>query len=381
MKRRPKIESYIFIILVLIISIILLTSFKVNKNDDNYYVEPAAKLYEKINVGFNLGMSFSAYDKNSPYEVDSIEKVNKYELKWCNTITKKELFAALKNRGFNFIRISVDLYNHINEDDVIDELWLKRIDEIINWCLDLDLYVSIDITETYGLYLSNEPLNDFINSNMVYRFKKFWQVIAARYKEIDGHLLFEPFNEILNEKHIWNTNHRKEINNLNELYKIFIDVIRNSGGYNKNRNLLIPSYGGSSNNNLTYNMMLANDNHLIIDIHLYEPIRFCFNETNLGSTDFKYTFGSYEDIVGLQNNFIDLRLLSNRLNVPVLIGEFGVVNLRRSSEINKYLNYYMKYSRDNNIKVVYFDDSWDFKIIDRESLTFNEDIVNILLNK
>ena len=382
MKKVPRIINYIFIIILLIITLILFNTSTSSITNDDDMVETADVFYNNIQMGFNLGMSFSANIKDQVYEEDSIQKVTKYELMWCNTITTKELFVSLKNRGFNLIRISVDIFNHI-KDNIIDELWLKRIEEVINWCVDLDLYIVINIIETYGLELTNEESKIFLKSDGVNKFKIFWNDLAKRFKDIDGHLLFEPFNELINVNKDWSTNDINEINNLNSLYQIFVDIIRSNGGYNRYRNLILPTYGASPKKYLIDGLRLPFDtvpNHLIIDVHLYEPINFCFNETNLKSRDFKYTFGSKKDIDNLNNYFINLNLSRNIKKVPILIGEFGVVNLRNISQIKNYLECYMANLKKYNIKAVYFDDSWDFKIIDRNNFKFNEDILNILIN-
>lgn len=71
--------------------------------------------------------------------------------------------------------------------------------------------------------------------------------------------------------------------------------------------------------------------------------------------------------------------MKNIKKVPILIGEFGVVNSRDENQINNYLKCYINNCNKCNIKAVYFDDSWDFKIIDRKTYQFDEDILKILI--
>lgn len=122
-------------------------------------------------------------------------------------------------------------------------------------------------------------------------------------------------------------------------------------------------------------------NHLLVECHIYEPVRFTFNEINLGSTDFVYEWGSISDKINLNNTF---QLISNFMKItslPVIIGEFGVANRNRVSEMKEYYKYYKKQTKKYNIGIFVFDDSHDFVIINRKTYEFiNSDIVNILVS-
>ena len=161
---------------LIIIFFFIILIFSINsckEKEDLYDVESSTEAFNNIKLGYNLGMSFSACIKDQEYEMDTIEKVKTYELKWCNTITTKDIFLTLKNKGFNAVRIAVDITNHLNEDDIIDHYWLERIKEVISWCLDLKIYVILSLVETYGLKLNNQDKDIFINSREVQRFIHF----------------------------------------------------------------------------------------------------------------------------------------------------------------------------------------------------------------
>ena len=71
------------------------------------------------------------------YEYDTLEKVEFYEIFWGKTKTSKQLFISLKEKGFNAIRISFDVYNHINDQGKIDSLWLNRLKEVVDYIKNL----------------------------------------------------------------------------------------------------------------------------------------------------------------------------------------------------------------------------------------------------
>ena len=141
---------------------------------------------------------------NKFYEDNTQEKVNFYETFWCETKTTKKLFETLKNEGFNAIRISFDAYNHIDENGVIDDKWLSRLKEVVDWCIQLDMYCLVDVVETYGLYV------DDLTEDKVNLFIYLWEQVATVFQYYGGKLLFSPFNEIRNSKGNWDTNNEEE---------------------------------------------------------------------------------------------------------------------------------------------------------------------------
>ncbi len=372
---------------LIIIFFFIILIFSINsckENEDLYDVESSTEAFNNIKLGYNLGMSFSACIKDQEYEMDTIEKVKTYELKWCNTITTKDIFLTLKNKGFNALRIAIDITNHLNEDDIIDHYWLERIKEVVSWCLDLKIYVILSLVETYGLKLNNQDKDIFINSREIQRFIQFWGILADNFSSYNGYLLFEPFNELRNENGDWGTDDKKIYDNLLYLYQLFIKTIRDNKEYNKKRNLVLPTYAASSNKDIlkfTKKPIDYYQNHLIFDVHYYNPIRFTFNEINLGSTNFIDTWGTKEDITELYLDMNNIRInLAKRLNVPVIIGECGAV---RRTDINERIKYHKNlknFADSNNLKLFIFDDSWDFLYLNRETLEFvDEEIIDLLL--
>lgn len=313
---------------------------------------------------------------NKFYEDNTLDKVNFYETFWCEDKTTKELLVTLKKEGFNAIRISFDAYNHINELGIIDDLWLNRLKEIVDYCIELDIYCLVDIIETYGLYV------DDLNDEIIKLYISLLTQVANIFKEYNEKLLFSPFNEIRNKKGEWNTNNIEDLKNMNYLYQIFVDTIRSTGGNNKERNLILTTYAAGISEAIINNFKIPNDitkNHLLIECHNYQPVRFTFNEINLGNTDFLTEWGSYQDKKEMRHTFKTLNKFIKKTKLPLIIGEFGVVERIELNEKIEYLKYYLKNAKKYNIGLFIFDDSYDFAIINRKTNKFiNQEIIDVL---
>ena len=313
------------------------------------------------------------------YEYNTQEKVNFYETFWCETKTDKELIQTLKNEGFNAIRISFDVYNHLNIDGIIDNLWLNRLKEIVDYCMDLDVYCLVDIIETYGLYV------DSLNSDGLDKFVSLWIQVAGLFKDYDDKLLFSPFNEVRNTNGDWNPPNDLMLENMNYLYQVFVDTIRSTGGNNKWRNLILTTYAAGVDKTILECFKMPSDstfNHLLVECHIYHPVNFTFNEINLGSTDFLYEWGSKKDKRSLNNKFHLISEFMKKTKLPVIIGEFGVADRNRILEMKEYYEYYRKQTSKLKIGILVFDDSHDFVIIDRKTKKFiNDEIVDILTSR
>lgn len=311
------------------------------------------------------------------YEYDTSEKVDFYETFWCHTKTTKELIQTLRKRGFNAIRISFDVYNHLNNKGIIDSLWLNRLKEIVDYCMDENIYCLVDIVETYGLYV------DDISNEMLNLYKSLWNQVANIFKDYDDKLLFSPFNEIRNKNGDWNTSNKNLLKNMNMLYQIFVDTIRSTGSNNKYRNLILTTYAAAIDELILNEFKIPKDvtyNHLLVESHFYQPVNFTFNEINLGHTNFINEWGSIKDKIYLNKTFKLLNDFIKKTKLPFIIGEFGVADRVDIKERIEYLSYYKKKAKQYKIGLFIFDDAHDFAIIDRNTYQFiNDDLVDTLV--
>ena len=106
--------------------------FEIPEND-------AMAFMADMKCGWNLGNTFDAYNGYSLHSQGT-----SMESSWVGVKTTPELIAAIKEAGFNTIRIPVSWHNHVDENYVIDQEWIDRVREVAGWALDLGMYVIVN---------------------------------------------------------------------------------------------------------------------------------------------------------------------------------------------------------------------------------------------
>ena len=106
----------------------------------------AMRFVRDMKTGWNLGNTFDAHH-NGWYKGDELG----IETIWCGAMTTRELISALKEAGFNTIRIPVSWHHHVDENNMITEAWMNRVREVAGWALDEGMYVIVNV------HHDNEP--------------------------------------------------------------------------------------------------------------------------------------------------------------------------------------------------------------------------------
>ena len=307
------------------------------------------------------------------------ESIIEAETSWGNPVTTKDMIMAVRDRGFNLVRVQVSWLNHMDDNGNIDQLWLDRVAEVVDYCMDAGVYCLINTSG--GGWLTAER-DTFTAQSAVYQ--RLWEQIAARFANYGELLLFESCNEVLTSNDVWWYPPTEAYDVMNDLYQIFVDTVRASGGYNATRNLVLNPYAATYDYTMNSYFRLPEDtvdNHLIAQVHCYAPMNFCVNEINLGSTDFVNEWGSEEEkseldrLLGqVKTRFVD------ELGIPVIVGEFGTVDRLAESERTEYVNCYAQTAKKYGIKLVIFDDGGDFAVFDRNTLTWPyEEMIDVLI--
>ncbi|MDY3793202.1 MAG: cellulase family glycosylhydrolase, partial [Oscillospiraceae bacterium] len=114
----------------------------------------AAEVAKDMGIGLNLGNTMEAYNASGcekiTYEWIPVVGNNTptdYETCWGAEITTQEVIDGIKNAGFNTVRIPVFWGNMMKNDGKwdIDPDYMARVKEIVDYCVNDDLYVVINI--------------------------------------------------------------------------------------------------------------------------------------------------------------------------------------------------------------------------------------------
>ena len=312
----------------------------------------ATELVSFISTGWNLGNTLDATGGgNSLYS----------ETSWGNPKTTKAMIDAVKKQGFNTVRVPVSWGNHTTGNNfTIDSQWLARVKEVVDYCIDNDMYVILNIhhdTSTQYYYPSSK-----YKTQSVKFVKSIWTQVAKYFKDYDQHLVFETLNEprLVGTGDEWwfnvnypNDNVRDSISVINTLNQTAVDTIRAAGGKNTDRCIMVPGYGASIDGCTTSTFKLPNDstpNRLIVSVHAYTPYNFALNAN--GTAEFKDNLKSEVDYLysTIKSHFIDK-------GIPAIIGETSASNKNNASERLKWAQYYMGKSAEYGVPCMLWDNN------------------------
>ena len=93
------------------------------------------EMVAEMGTGWNLGNTMDGHSGFTPNET-----------LWQNDETTQALIDAVHDLGFNTVRIPVTWGTMINDEDYsINEKWISRVQDIVDYCIRQDMYVIINI--------------------------------------------------------------------------------------------------------------------------------------------------------------------------------------------------------------------------------------------
>jgi len=328
---------------------------------------PAEELAAKIRVGWNLGNTLDTTDLNW---LSRSAPVSQFETAWGNPLTAKETIDAVKNAGFNAIRIPVSWAKSADANYNIRADWMSRVKQVVDFAAANDMYIILNTHH-------DEDIFKFLNGDMEESkraFKRIWEQIAEAFKDYNEKLIFEGLNEprTKGSPNEWNGGTFEERNNLNILHQLFVDTVRASGGNNQKRILMVSTYAASSMAEAMNSLSIPNDpantkNKIIVSIHAYEPYNFALNENSPVNT---WSAGNPADTAPIIERIDRAYNLFVSRGIPVIMGEFGAMNKNNEEARAQWAQYYVNYAKGKGVKCFWWDDGGNFRLLNRAAKTF-----------
>lgn len=320
------------------------------KKDENL------RFAKQLGMGINLGNSLDATGLWD-YKPDAEEL--EYEISWNNPVITREQFMAIREAGFQTVRIPVSWADHMDEEGHVSEVWMNRVQEVVDMALGEDLYVILDTH--HEKWMSLIPDQEEVIEE---RLRTLWKQIAIRFESYDERLLFEGMNEPRqhNSEYEWNEGTEELREMVNNLNYAFVETVRESGGKNESRYLLITTYAGNSLEQ-TMEALEIPRGHIMVAIHAYLPYDFCQNKE--GTT--QWSEDNLQDTEELQRTFMQMNQLFIQEGIPVVVTEFGCVDKNNLESRQAWTQYYVKLAKDNDIVCVWWDDGIPFQLLDRDN--------------
>lgn len=315
-------------------------------------------LVKEMKIGWNLGNTLDATSSKIGVNV---------EMAWGNPKTTQEMIDTVIDQGFNVIRIPVSWGGQMGGAPTYNVLpaWMDRVQEVVDYAYNRGVYVIINIHHEDWHFPSEENKDAAAE-----QLRALWTTIATRFRDYDEHLIFEGMNEPrkIGTAVEWNAGDQEGRDVVNYLDQVFVDAVRATGGNNTIRNLMVPGYAASSNEEALRGIVLPEDDHLIVSVHAYTPYDFALNKNGRSTWN-----DDTRDIDRLMEVLDELFLSKG---VPVIIGEFGAMNKDNEAERVEWAKYYVSKARDYGVPCVWWDnnafdgDGENFGLFNRRELTF-----------
>lgn len=291
----------------------------------------SADIIGAMGIGINLGNTLDAY----PNEGD-----------WA-PIAKQQYFIDFKSAGFKHVRIPVTWDTHVANTApfAIDELYLNRVEQVVDWALAEGLYVILNAHHEIWLKENYD--------NPVYRarFDAIWQQISKRFQNKPARLLMEILNEPLG----------MSVTQVDDLNARILSIIRTQ---NPSRTVVFSGNGYTPSEALM-GAQIPEDDYLVGNFHSYDPWAFGGQCTR--------TWGSQADIDEMIARYQKVASWSKAHNIPVMINEFGValydyMNPENICDQNSRLAFFQNHVnliKEFNFAASVWDDAGSFGLYNR----------------
>ncbi len=325
----------------------LQTATKQNKTEENNNkAKPAKKVPRPANYS-------RAKNTNKPFAMRRCINLGNaleanYEGEWGYKISYNDL-AAIQHAGFDTIRLPIrwDAHTAHRAPYKIKPELMSRVIEIVKQAQSLGLGVIIDVHH-YETFMQNPKREER-------RFLAIWEQIAIAFQNAPENVYFELLNEPTNQI---------SMSELNSLYAKTVKLIRKT---NPKRKIII---GGNSWNSIEAMAKVRWPNYanLVATFHDYSPHEF----THQGAewTNPKYPlgrkYGTREDLADKKSIYAQARAFKTKTGLPVLVGEFGVIDKVPLSERVLWIKDRRQTIEKNGLAWCVWDFAGAFKTYDKD---------------
>lgn len=314
---------------------------------------------DAMEPGWNLGNTFDSFDTG----------VDKGEQSWGNPIVTKELIRTIKSQGFKSIRMPLTSVMRTGSAPsyTLDPTFLARYKEVVQWALDEGLYIMINLHHDSWSW-ANAIGSDTDNGTSMIKYKAIWTQLANYFKDSSNMVCFES----LNEPQFTTGDSANQIEILEAVNTEFYNIVRNSGGKNATRMLVLPTLNTNDSEDKCeslYNTIKGfNDKNIIATFHYYGYWPFSTNIAGTTTMD--------NTVVSELNTAFDRVYNHFTANgIGVICGEYGLLGFDKSlgavehGEVLKYFEYINYYAKTKGITTMLWDNG---QHLGRTSLTWSD---------
>lgn len=298
------------------------------------------EISKEMSPGWNVGNSLEAIGG---------------ETAWGNPLISQRLIDSVKAAGFKSVRIPVAWSRFIDTSTyAIDEAWLGRVEEVVNYVLNNGMYAIINEHWDNGWMQPTYGQQSYVNNRLAI----MWKQIAVYFRDYGDHLIFAGTNEVMFD-HDYSTPKKEYYTVQNSFNQTFVNAVRSTGGRNYYRYLAVQGFNTNIDHTNSFFSMPVDaegltEKRLFIEVHYYDPYNFTLNTSSTitqwgkNATDpKKVETWANEAYADKQFNKMKTKFIDN--GYGVILGEYGVMarldlgSDALNAEYAGYRLYYIEY--------------------------------------
>lgn len=315
--------------------------------------------------GWNLGNTLDATAKNPNATVQD------HETAWRNPVTTREMIQLLADTGLSVLRVPVTYERRVGPGPsfTINPEWLARVREVVSYGIDAGLYVITNLHHEEWHYPSEENAAA-AEAQLI----AMWKQLAETFEDFSQKLIFEGMNEPrmkgMPEEWTGGTPEARAV--INRWNAAFVKTIRESGGNNRERYLMIPGSAAGNFEEVLTDIVVPNDDKVIISVHSYTPYEFALKNDMEAN---RWDEANPADTCEIDALFERMDRIFLKKGIPVILGEFGAQNKNGNTEDRvRWLRYFTAKAKEYGVPCVWWDNGYIekdgdefFGIMDREN--------------
>ena len=278
---------------------------------------------------------------------------------------KTSHFKVIRDGGFDFVRINLQAFRHMDARNRLPASWFKTLDAMVASARAAGLTVILDEHDFESCAKSVPECRT--------RLLAFWKQVAPHYSRQPQSVLFELLNEPhgkLNDD-AWNV--------------LLIDALAVVRRTNPERSVVIGPSSWNSFQNLDKLKVPRTDTDIIVTIHYYEP----FNFTHQGAswTELKdlrgVSWGSPTERAQPAKDFAKVADWARANERPILLGEFGAYDGSGTPVATRaaYIGTVARAAEANGFSWAHWQFDRDFELYDIDRGRWVDTIKDVLVPK
>ena len=312
----------------------------------------SVKFASSLGAGWNLGNTLDSWRIPEPDDTETC---------WGNPKAEKALFSLLRENGFSSVRIPVTWFQHLDADGSIEEAWLDRVNEVVDYVIDSGMFAVLNIQHDDQDWLITDTGHERSATSILVN---IWKQIARRFAGYDEKLIFDIMNEprVVGAETEWEgTPGARQI--VNRMNASALKAIRESGGRNADRFVFITDYAASDLEENWAALEIPDDPHIMVSLHFYpgtahrSEFKDCAEKLSL-----KEKYNIYKKLRGFFKAFA-------AKGIGVCITECGWTDRENLESLTERAKFVTGTANKFGFYCFVWDNGADFMLIDRNNLT------------